>query len=145
MTVRAYDLALRDLRDDRLPRLDAEYECAHIRRLDAADVIEVEHDGIRFSAVDAWMRAEVLEEQGAIALQKSAPTLANPLTAQNGIVRVDSDLAGDVARPAAGLSAIAALGLAVELLKGLPHLADGAHLAGYGGMIEQRHVPPRGW
>jgi len=60
MAVRADDLAFLDLLDDGLPSVIEEV-LADIETL-VADVVELEHDGVRLPALDARMRSEVLDE-----------------------------------------------------------------------------------
>jgi hypothetical protein len=62
MAVRADDLALRDLREDRRPRPVRE-RGTDVERL-VAEVVELEHHGIGLTAVSARIRGEVLEQMG---------------------------------------------------------------------------------
>jgi len=60
MAVRADDLALRDFVEPLTP-VFVRQALGDLERL-VLDVIELEDDGIRFAAVDAWVRHEELEK-----------------------------------------------------------------------------------
>jgi hypothetical protein len=65
MTIRAADLALRDFRLDTSPRASAVGIGRNIGDL-VAQVIELEHDDVRFAAVHAWVGREVLNDPATI-------------------------------------------------------------------------------
>jgi hypothetical protein len=60
MAVRADDVALGDLIEDALPTTIAESHPDG--EVFVAEVVEFEHERIRLTAVDAWMRGEVVDE-----------------------------------------------------------------------------------
>jgi len=143
MAVGADDVALGDFLKDRAPSLEGKHKRTDVGHLGAADVIELKDDGITLATIDARVLAEVVEYQPAeLVYDPSMPT-ADALTAQVGVLGVDSDLSSDVAGLAAGLPAVFGGGSSMKILERLPRLADGAHLADDGGMVEQRHGASR--
>jgi hypothetical protein len=66
MTVGATNIALRDLEEDTIPRLihgEEDHVVALRRRI---AMVEVEHDDVRLSAVDARVSAEISADKGTI-------------------------------------------------------------------------------
>jgi len=142
MAVRADHLALVDFVENRLPLLETEDERADVGHLVATDVIEVQHHWVRFTTINAGVLAEIVEQQSTKQVAESAGPTADALPAQLGVLGVYAFLGRDVARLAARLTTVPAPGLSVEVVQGLPHLACGAPLAGYGGLAEERHGSP---
>lgn len=62
VAVRAPYITLRNLGLDRAPGHAGRHEDRDVRSLLASDVVEVEHDWVRFSAVHTGMCEEVVEE-----------------------------------------------------------------------------------
>ncbi|MBA2506747.1 MAG: hypothetical protein H0V29_12540 [Thermoleophilaceae bacterium] len=123
MTIGAHDFALRDLVQHRLPAVGTEVR-AYLEAL-IAEVVEIEHDRVRFAAFDTGVLAEVSDEE----LGSFDP---KPLFDQCGLVDVSLSVCGVVllfvgsaARPAKTVALAFRPAPPCELLDGLRLSAPG--------------------
>ena len=114
MAVGAHDLALVDLREDHRPRRCPGDEVGDVVDL-VAKVVELEHDGIALSAVDARMLSEIFEDAKA-KLESDALRACVNLSVVAVLVR---RMPVAVTLPAARLSAVLCPIQSIEVLQRL--------------------------
>jgi hypothetical protein len=61
MAIRTSDFTFLNFVINRLPRVTVTYESADSVNLNPSNVIEIKNDRIRLSAINTWMRAQVLQ------------------------------------------------------------------------------------
>jgi hypothetical protein len=145
VTIRADDLAFRDLGENVIPKGTLVHKGADVQAL-VSQVVELEHRWIAFTAIDARVVEEVHEQKAPIALAHPLLSYVDPLPTLIAVRRVIADHLLDVAFAAVILAAVFPRLIAVEVSERLHGATARAALArlGSANWFEQpihRHCP----